>query len=87
MFADIPTVGALGRSFMATDTEKAGRALKMQKGWALVVTDHCYFIAELKWKMDQRQSLDQENAAYKNKAVKSGRLDRLPSLKFSSVAW
>ena len=44
--------GALGCSFMATDTVRAGRALKMQKGWALVVTDQRYFMAELKWKMD-----------------------------------
>lgn len=46
------TLGALGCIFMATDTVEAGRALKMQKCWASVVTDHCFFIAESKWKMD-----------------------------------
>lgn len=52
MLSDIFTLRALGCSFMATDTVRAGRALKMQEGWASVVTDHCYFTVELKWRMD-----------------------------------
>lgn len=42
---------------MAADTVQAGKALKMQKGWASVVTDQWYFIVELKWKMDPLQSV------------------------------
>lgn len=43
---------SIGCSFMATEILQVGMALKMQKGWALVVTDQCYFIEELKWKID-----------------------------------
>ncbi len=81
------TLRALGRSFMATDTVHAGRTLKMQKGWASVVTDQCYFMVELKWKMDTLQvCLYQDYGAYNNNAGRAIHLDRFLSCLGSAKA-
>lgn len=48
-------------------TVEARSTLKLYKGWASVVSDQCYFTAELKWNINPSLvGFDKDNGAYNN---------------------